>query len=215
MSDYSSRREADQQALAAKVRVGLGILLVIGSVGFLLYNIRWIRSAFAGPVPITLAELRKLEDPGKLTNPWVTFTYEQSVDTGLQLVNQSRRGGGDTVASSYLLVKVEDRWLITEVKAGQKGKTVTGYLAKWSTPLRLDAVDKVKAAQPDKAKLLLPYQFDGEYRYWEEAMYMVGLLSVLGVLGLILGIWGLISMTGASRRPRRRTRRDDDEGDFA
>jgi hypothetical protein len=80
------------------VRVGLGILLVIGSVGFLLYNLRWIRSAFAGPVPITLTELRKLDDPGKLTNPWVTFTYEQSVDTGLRLSGQMEyapASGGD------------------------------------------------------------------------------------------------------------------------
>jgi hypothetical protein len=210
MSGSSQRREQDQETLAAKVRVGLGILLVIGSVGFLIYNLRWLGSALSGPVPLTLTELRKIDDPAKLSNPWVKFTYEQSINTGVELVSKSRRGN-ETRTSKYLLVKVEDRWLITEVKADHQGKTVTGYLDKGSTPLRAEALDKVKAAQPDKAKLLLPFYVDGEYGYGEEAMYMVGVLGFLGVLGLVFTLWGMMSLSGGgSRRPRRRNRADDD-----
>lgn len=178
-------------------RLLLGILLGVAALGFLIYQWRWISSAMHGPVPITLDELRQLEDPSTLRNPWVSLTYEQAIDTKLGLV--SKKGGQSTPKSAYLLIKVGDRWLITEVPPSHSGREVVGYLDTWSTPLRKKAIDQIKANFPGQQAALLPYQFDAEYSYRGQCYAMVGVIGFFLLVGIVLAGMGLV---GLLRNPR-------------
>jgi hypothetical protein len=159
------------------------VLLVIGLLMILL-NFRWIMSAIQGPVPITVAEIRQLSDPGSLPNPWLSFTFDRAIETKLSLV--STKKGQTTPKSHFLLVQVQDRWLITELPYNHTGNQVVGYLDVWSTPLRREAVAKVHEAQPAEANQILPFQVDAEYGYRGQCVAMVGIAIFCIGCGLVL-----------------------------
>src|ERR1700722_11287790 len=106
----------------ARAQLFLGGVLLVGALGLTIANTRWIVSVWNGPAPITLTELRQLQDPATLPNPWVSFTFNQVIDTGLLL--SSRRNFTTTTKARYLLVQVGDRWLITALPANHAGNQV-------------------------------------------------------------------------------------------
>ena len=87
----------------AKAQLAIGVLMVAIGATILFFNWRWTRSALAGPVPITLAELRRLDDPKSLANPWVSFTCDEVIETGLGI--SSTKSGQTTEKTRFLLVR--------------------------------------------------------------------------------------------------------------
>lgn len=167
----------------------IGLLMVVVSLGVLIWQARWVRSAIAGPVPITAAELRQLDNPAKLDNPWVVYTFDNALDTKLGIAEQ--RGGVETPRTHYLLTQVQDRWLVTEVPHNFQGQQVTGYLDVWSAPLRKEALEKIGAAMPAQKPLLLPFQLDAEYGYRSQCWAMLGLCGFFFLGGLAMVGYGV------------------------
>jgi hypothetical protein len=161
-----------------------GIVIAVVCLGVLLYNFRWIKNVVQGPVPITLAELRKVQGPNELPNQWVSFTFDNAIDSGVGLVEQ--RGGQETAKSRYLLVQVEDRWLITEVPTKFTGKQVVGYAENWWAPLQKNAIEDIKKRNPGNQ--LLPFQIDAEYAQRGQCDTMIGLLGVFLLIGVAAAV---------------------------
>jgi hypothetical protein len=174
----------------------VGLFFVLASLGTLLWQLRWVKSAFAGPVPVTPAELRQLSDPDTMSNPWVSFAYDQSEDTGLGIVStgllQTILGTG---RSRYILIAIQDRWLIAEVHEGHAGNRVTGSLARWSTPLRQEMLADVHARFP--AHRMLPFQLDAHYAYRSECFALLCLVGFFFLAGVFLIVRGrMLSFQG-------------------
>lgn len=183
------RHQAIARLIFGVALLGTGLLMIF-------WNFRWIASAMAGPVPITLAEVRQLGDPGTLANPWVSFTFDRAIDTKLSLV--SSKGGQSTPKSHYILVQVQDRWLITEIPYNHTSNQVVGYLDVWSTPLRREAVAKIHAGQPGEANQILPFQLDAEYGYRGQCIAMAAVAVFCIVCGLVLAASSRAALTAAS-----------------
>jgi hypothetical protein len=181
-------RTVEKRKLAFTTLV-LGLVFVLGSLAVLLWQLSWVKSAYAGPVSITPAQLRQLSDPGTMANPWVSFVYDQSVNTGRGIVRtsllQTILGTG---RSRYILIAIQDRWLIAEVPESHAGNRVTGCLEKWSTPLRREELEAIGARFP--AHQMLPYQLDAHYAYRRECMAMLCLVAVFFLVGVFLIIRG-------------------------
>jgi hypothetical protein len=167
----------------------LGLVFVLGSLGLLLWQLSWVRSALAGPVSVTPVELRQLTDPDTLSNPWVTLVYDRSVDTGIGVV---RTGLLNTILgegrSRFVLIAIQDRWLIADVPENHFGNRVTGYLTKWSTPLRLEEVSKIRTQFPGHP--MLPFQLDAHYAYRRECVALICLVIVFFLAGVFLIVRG-------------------------
>jgi hypothetical protein len=170
-----------------------GVVLVIAAFVLVIWNARWIISAALGPQPMTTAELRQVTDASALFNPWVTLTYEGFLETNVTMV--SKKGGQETRTSRFVLIPVQERWLIAEVPPGHGGNQVTGYLDTWWAPLRRESIQKIEAGQPQHKDQFLPYQLDAVYHYGSQCVAMVamaglGLMVGLGLIGY--GVIGLI-----------------------
>lgn len=169
--------------------LGIGLIMAAIALGVLIWQARWVRSAMAGPVPITAAELCQLDNPANLQNPWVVLTFNNALDTKLGIAE--KRGGVESERSRYLLVQVQDRWLVTEVPHNFQGQQVTGYLDVWKTPLRREALEKIAAQMPAQKARLLPFQMDAEYGYRSQCWAMLGVCGFFVIGGLVMIGYGV------------------------
>lgn len=174
-----------------RARRDLGIALVIFLLGcgILLYQWRWIASAVAGPRRMTMAELRNVNDPAELANPWVELMATNAVETDLTYVEKSKFGSN--TKSKFYFIQVEDRWLIAETPPDHQGGIFVGYLDVWGTPLRKQAVEAMRARVP-AGGTLLPFQFDGEYGYRSQCAAFVGLVLLFffgGAAFMVITAW--------------------------
>jgi hypothetical protein len=176
---------AVQKRKQAVARFVVGLAFVLASIGTLLWQLRWVKSAFAGPVVVTPADLRPLADTHTLANPWVSLAYDRSEDTGMGIASMSLL---ETILgtgrSRYLLIQIQDRWLIAEVPEDHAGKQATGCLEMWSTPLRLDALEAIHSRFP--AHGLLPFQLAAHTPYRRECYAMLGLVAIFFLAGIYL-----------------------------
>lgn len=190
-----------------RVRLVVGAIIFLGAVGSMLYHARWIRSAFQGPKPITLAALQEVKDPETLPNPWVSFQFDEAIDTGF--VMESTKKVTTTPRSKYLLIRVGNRWLIADVPAGFAGNQVVGYLDTWWSPLSRKVIDQITGRFTDRDILPLPAQ---------RGVFLPGtvlldaehcrVLPLGGLVGYCNGLVGHAQTQphgqGISRRPPRR-----------
>jgi hypothetical protein len=168
-------------------QVGLGAILVVVSAVVLILNLKWITSVFAGPAEIKLSDLRSVDKPSALPNRWVSFTTENSFDTGVGLVSNR----SNTPKAHYLLVQVQDRWLIAEVPPDHGGKRITGYVEAWSAPLNKKAIAEIQSKYPGYA--LLPIQVDAVYNQRSQCYAMLGVMGFFLIGGVFLVILGLVT----------------------
>ena len=89
------------------IRLIIGVVVLLGGVGLVLYHGPWVRSVVQGPVSTTLADLEGLEDPKTLSNPWISLTFNEAMNTGL--IMESTKSGITTPRSKYLLIRVGPR----------------------------------------------------------------------------------------------------------
>lgn len=165
-----------------RVRLIIGVIILLAAVGFVVYQSRWVRSVIQGPVPVTLATLQEVTDPAALSNPWISFTFNEAIDTGL--VMENTKAGTTTQRSKYLLIRVGGRWLIADVPAGFTGNHVVGYLDRWWSPLSKKVIDQIKGRFPDRD--ILPYQLNAEYAYKGQCFAMLSIAAFFFLGGLVI-----------------------------
>jgi hypothetical protein len=163
----------------------LGAVLAVASLVVLSLNLKWITSVFEGPVEVRLADLRNLESPRDLPNPWVSFTFDKALDTGVELVSSR----SNAPKARYLLVQVRDRWLIAEVPPDHAGNRVTGYVEAWSAPLNRQVIADIAGKFPQHP--LLPVQVDAVYNQRAQCYSLLGVMVFFLICGLALVVMGL------------------------
>ncbi len=169
----------------ARARLVLGLLFLLIGLGLPLWQWKWLRSAMQGPAPVTLAELGRLDDPAALPNPWVSFRFDQALETGIETVDTGLLPTVlGTNRSRYLLIRVQGAWLIAQVRKDHTGNEVVGYLDRWQTPFARESLEKIRAGFPGLA--FVPYQLDAYYAYRREAFSLLGLAGLLLLTGLLL-----------------------------
>jgi hypothetical protein len=158
----------------------VGLLMVFGPVFLLKSQWRWVETAFAGPVKLTLDQLAQVKDPKTLPNPWITTTFGDYVDCGLKLTET--RNGSSRDKARYLLVRLNDAWLITEVPFRFNGHTVTGHLDVWWSPLSKKIDASIRSAFTDRK--ILGFQYDCEYDYKGQCLAMLGVFLIFMIAGI-------------------------------
>ena len=167
-----------------QVRLLIGVVISLGAAALILYHIRWIKSVLEGPAPFTLAALQEVKDPQALSNPWISLDFSEAVDSGF--VMQTTKQGDTKERSKYLLIKVGNGWLITDVPVNFTGNHVVGYLDNWWSPLSKQVIEHVKGRFPERE--ILPYQLNAEYSYKGQCLSMLGVAGFVFLAGLAV-IW--------------------------
>lgn len=161
---------------------------LVAAVGFVMFQ--ETRTSRPAPRELSAADLLKIDSllPCDMASPaaetdWVSYLPTKTLDTGVKYVKV--RSQQET--SRYLLLQVQDRWLLAKVAPQFNGVRVEGKLSQLDTV----ALPKVEAANPHEAKRLLPYQLDGEYDIaaTERQKAMMG--GAIGVFGVLLFFSGL------------------------
>jgi hypothetical protein len=175
----------------AVTMLGLGTVLFLVGIIVLGLNLRWTFNVLRGPTPIKLEDLDAVKTPEDLSNQWVSFTFDNAIDTGLGIV--SKRGGRETPRSRFLLIQVKDRWLIADVPAKHEGNQVVGYVETWSVPLRRESMDKIRGKFPNHQ--MMPFQLNAEYAQRTQCFSMLGIVAACLIIGAVLagmGVFGLV-----------------------
>ena len=171
----------------------IGLLLILGGGLFLPLALVHVYDTWdlarREPEVVTAAELRRTEDPRALPAAWIAYTFEESKPTELT-VTRRRLGLGGDVQARCLLVRVEDKWLITSVAAGFEGNRLVGRLLPLDAAASRSLLERIRRIEPDPSALL-PYEFnavdgsasDQRLRYMGAAW-----CAFFGLLGLLLGV---------------------------
>jgi len=152
--------------------------------------------------PVTAAELRKIVNPESLSDPWVAYTAPKVIDTGIEIVS-GRVGRKKSPKSKFLLVQVEDRWLIADVASDHSGNRLEGQLQVWDSPMYRDAMSRIRNQHPAQANGLLPYQFHAEYSYGSQGkttQIQAALVALFGVIFVVTGLRAFFMRAPAARR---------------
>jgi hypothetical protein len=137
----------------SRFMICLGLLVIAAGVVVLSHNWRFLKILRGGPETVTPARLRKAGSPDALPTPWISLDSSKVYDTGVRA-----HVGWQGLEVRYVLVPVEDRYLLTEVPWNyQAGTRLTGYLEEWE-PGRNGAniLNEVKTRGYGEG--LLPYQ---------------------------------------------------------
>ena len=145
-----------------------------------------------GARTVTAAELLELKDPASLDGKWVEYTSDQPMIETNMGTEKKRRGV--STKTRFVLVPVKDKWMVAERDLDARDKKLQGELDKWETGLEAEAMEKIKAAYPDKRDKLLPIQLNetGGSPGGRLAALSIG-LGILGLFGLGSAVYGFMS----------------------
>jgi len=163
-----------------------GGVLLAACVGGLCYANLQLKVAAKGPQEITGEEIAKVTKLADMPHPWVTFTFDKSVQTEFAMVK-----GSNQVEWVYDMVQVGDNWLLAGVPRDFQGNRLKGTLQ--SIPKK--DLDEISAAtQEIHQGRLMPFQFDGhlDFKQNAQAMWWV-MASGCGLTGLFF-LYGLALM---------------------
>lgn len=151
--------------------VGIVVVLAIGALSW-----RYFYNFFLGPFPITHQDLLATTDPGAPTKYFVTVEGDDVVDTGVQEITESRRGGSQRVTASFMALLVDDRILIVKAPSDAAVTTFTGALASMPSDVRTEIVEDAVQDSPDLRDAFLPFMLDTDG------------FRTIGYVGLAVGI---------------------------
>lgn len=194
---------------ALKWAVGLFLFLVAGVV-FLLalgcYN-SYQSEGERGPREFTAAELIDLPNRGPMPDPWLSFSFPNSCETEIGLVERSV--STKRAYSRFILVQVQDRWLAAQVPPDFRGNKLVGRverLGSWDGTTyekNLDAkiITQISVSNPDKADRILPYQVNAVLPYQSKIRWGYMIAGMIAFGGLLVGSLGL-TVIRAKPQPR-------------
>jgi hypothetical protein len=171
-----------------------GLLLLAAAAIFL----RGREQSDRGPRKVKADELRRLQDPESLPDPWVAYTAPKTFDPMIRI----QRGRKRRSLVKYIVLQVEDRWLLACIPPDFVGSRVEGRLTVWSGPHYNLLAQRVHSASPAVANRLLPYHLDAEYDYGINTRLMTVFAAFLGVIGAAFAWGGLMIACGSPRPPR-------------
>jgi hypothetical protein len=163
-------------------------------------------TAQRGPTAISLAELEKIEHPSQLPSPWIAVKFEKAYDTEKKVTLE--HNGRRQVTYKYLLVKVNESWLLALVPTWFSGDTISGHpklLAEREGDATLAAIREEKKLKKVHNDKILPLEFRPEPDYGKTWTYFgmvmgmfaatAGLFSYRGGLGIYQGLFGPAPVT--------------------
>lgn len=179
----------------------VGLFLFLGAGAMFLLALGWFFWAQSeeksAPLEVTAAELIDLPNRGPMPDPWLSYTFSKYCETGVRM--DLRSVGNQYAYSRFILVQVQDRWLVAQVPPDFRGNKLVGTVERlgsyegrsYESHLDKQIVIKILASNRDKADRLLPYQVDAVRPYLSKIRggYTMAAGIVLG--GLIVGGLGL------------------------
>jgi hypothetical protein len=171
------------------ILVFIGLVLIgLAALVFALDQLLWSSPSIA----VSSRELAVIEDPEQHWPGKVRFVPDADpIDTG---VREFRRGGGEErTTKKYLLVAVEDRWMVVATPPRQEGKEFEGWLMRTNKDDDRDLIRDITRREPGIQKQLLPFKLDcvNHSRDTEEdALPIVASCLMFGIIPFIVGlIW--------------------------
>jgi hypothetical protein len=152
----------------------LAISLALG--GFFFSNRVWFIDAMGGPTAVPPTQMLRAQNVEEVRHRYITLDGVDYRELGID--NLTIRTRFQTYYADYVLIRVQDRWLIAEVPHGERPKTISGYLVP-----REDTAEKKSRAGTDLAARfkprflpkLLPFQLDAVEDHFQFAyFYLVG-----------------------------------------
>jgi hypothetical protein len=189
--------------------VGLVLFLAAGAVILLALGCYFSYQADGerGPREVTAEELRNLRDFGSLPDPWISYSFPKSSETAVRLETVSL--AKHQSYSRFILVQVQDAWLVAQVPPGFTGNKLVGKverLGSWDgrtyeKDLDSKIITQIASSNPDKASRILPYQVNTVIPYQSKTRSGYLLAGAIGLGGLFLGGMGL-TIIRAKPQPR-------------
>jgi Domain of unknown function (DUF4265) len=162
-----------------RARTVAGYLLVFLGGAVLFHARSWIPSVWHGPRPISFEELSSVTEPAAVPNRWVSFDFTRAVDTGIR----ENTSVDPSDERKYILIQVQDSWLVAEVRSSFASSHIEGYLETTAQGIHIS-----ESLVPAPGAKLLPCQLDGAYPLRAGLYSMAGLVAVLVVCGLWLAL---------------------------
>jgi len=141
------------------------------------------------PKVVTASELCRMKDLKSSPGAWIAYTFEESKPIDL-MVTRHRLGRGGDVKASCLVVRVEDKWLITSVAPGFDDNRLVGRLIPLDSPLSKPLSEKVRGMKLNSSALL-PFEFnavDGSASDQRVRYIGTAWSAGFGLLGMLLGL---------------------------
>jgi hypothetical protein len=191
----SRRRQPDGgDSRTSWAYVGGGAVLFLIGAGFIIGMWPSMSLAITNPRTVTAAELKQIQTPPKGADRWVVYQADRVSDTGLG-TEEERTSRTDR--TRFVLVPVQDRWLIAEVNEEFTGTRLEGQLEVWDGGLAGEAVNKIRQQHAEERDKFLPYQMNaagGSARASAVAMLLGMVAFVLFGLGS-MGYGGVLLMS--------------------
>lgn len=161
-------------------------LLVLGVAGYVMANARYLNNFVRGPAPISASQLTSIADPNSLSRYFVSVSGDKIIDSGIQHIQQqinqtTNKVESQTVDADYLILVVDERFLIVKAPHGETGTHLRGSLVDLPTDVRSEVVGQV--SEPELVRRFLPVMLDaGNFR--EEGYWTIAIcLPILGFAG--------------------------------
>jgi hypothetical protein len=164
-----------------------GVAILIGVILFT-WNLRWGINVLRGPASVSLADLANVNSPSDLSNQWVSFTCDNTVETGIGI--DIIRRGIKSPQSRFVLVQVNDQWLVVTLPHDHASKNIVGYVENRATSGK--SIDMIQTKFPDHK--LMPIQVNAHYAQRGQYFSMVGVVAFLFVGGAFFIYLGVFVM---------------------
>lgn len=190
----AQREERDQkQKRNARITIALGLLGALIGAGFLVALGPRLVADARGAKPVTEAELLALTEADVKATPWVAYNAERVVETDLGL--HEPKGKYTNEQTRFVMVPVQDRWLIAERPFEENGNRLEGKLEVWDDGPTKEAAGRIKARYPDLKDKFLPVQLSASRGSISSnatvQLIALGAFVVIGVCCAVSGVFSL------------------------
>lgn len=172
------------------------VLLLSLTVLLLFASQRYLINVVKGPLIMTADEVVNIKDPDDLDRYYITVTGTEIYDTGLQYVTETvdkytKEVKETEVDSDYVMLSINDKFLIAKVPHGKNSLTLTGQLVHMPDDVRrelLSGAMEEGLTESDFNDLVLPLML--EDNDFSTLGYFV---LVVCALILLFSLWKLFS----------------------
>lgn len=179
---------ARRQGSVASKLFGLIALTAAGVLAYVNYGIAEDARA---PEALEATQVRDAPGLNALPSRTVRINATKVIDTGVRRT-KSMASGGPGVELKYLLVQVQDRFLIAEVREyAPNSNSVTGRLAPWTDNPHQEVIAEVRGKVPGSRDKLLSFHLNGDVEPEVLSFYLWIFAGFFGLVGLVALFGGL------------------------
>lgn len=145
----------------------------------------------SSPVSLEAADVRAAPGLEALPSRTVRINATKIIDPGVRLQKKSS-SGAPGAKLKYLLVQVQDQFLIAEVREEvPNSNSLTGRLTEWTSNPYQEVIAEVRSKVPASSTKLLSFQMDCNLEHEALSFYLWIFVAFLGLLGLVALAGGL------------------------